>query len=400
MAGRGPLPSPPGQVRILDDRLWDELMSLTDGAAAPCFQCGVCTATCPWGQVREKTFSVRGLIRDAQLGLFEASELLWLCTSCGQCESKCPRGVPIARIVRALRHLAWQRREAAAGLSSVLWSLYWNGNPWSQPPSSRAAWSSGFNVPRFDPERHEILLYIGCTCSYDRRAQGIARATVKVLESAEVAFGILGENEPCCGECALQMGHEPYFREIADGTSQGLLERGVSRMVTISPHCYDVFRNHYPSLAGEIEVLHYTQFFSQLISSGCLSFERAVPKRITFQDPCFLGRRNGEYDAPRRVLSALPGAELVEMQASMERATCCGGGGGRMWLETPPGERFSDLRVGEAAHVASVIATACPFCLSCLEDSVKSMGLEGLCVADVSELALMGLGNQGAGSSA
>lgn len=380
------------EVCILDDGLWGELMSLTGGAIAPCFQCGVCTATCPWGEVRETPFSVRRLLREAQLGLFEASELLWLCTSCGLCESKCPRCVPVAKIVRSLRHLAWRRREAASGLPSVLWSLYWNGNPWSQPPSSRGAWSLGLDIPRFALERHEILLYIGCTCSYDRRAQRIARATVRVLEAAGVAFGILGEHEPCCGESARAMGHEPYFREIAGSTSRDLLETGAARMVTISPHCYDVFQNHYEGFAEEIEVLHYTQFFSQLISSGRLSFTHAVPTTITFQDPCILGRKNGEYEAPRQVLAALPGVEVVEMERSKGRAMCCGGGGGRMWLETPPGERFSDLRVQEAAEVASVIATACPFCLSCLEDSVKGARMEGLRVADLSELALMALG--------
>jgi Fe-S oxidoreductase len=401
MAGAEARPSQAEKVWVLDDRLRDQLMALTDGAVAACFQCGVCTATCTWGEVREGTVSARQLLRDAQLGRSPASELLWLCTACGLCEPNCPRGVPIAKSIRALRDLAWRQGEPAPGLPSVLWSLYWNGNPWSQPPSLRGAWSAGADIPRFDPERHEILLYVGCTCSYDRRAQEIARASAGVLESAGVSYGILGEEEPCCGESALAMGHGPYFHEIEAATTHALLESGASRIIVLSPHCYDVFRNHYPGLAGEIQVLHYTQYLSQLISAGRLSFpSRVSAKKVTFQDPCFLGRRNGEYDAPRQVLAALPGVELVEMRASREGAVCCGGGGGRMWLETPPGERFSDLRVREAAGAASVIATACPFCLSCLEDSVKSMGLEDLQVADVSELVLVGLGTEwGAASS-
>jgi Fe-S oxidoreductase len=251
---------------------------------------------------------------------------------------------------------------------------------------------AGKDIPYFDSEEHEVLLYVGCTSSYDRRAQGIARAVAQVLRQSGVAFGVLGENEPCCGESALQVGHRPYFREVSRESSAVLLETGAGKMVVISPHCFDVFRNHYPGLNEKLEVQHYTQFLEELISSDRLRFGHGLRERITFQDPCFLGRKNGEYDAPRRILGAIPGVEQVEMADCRENAVCCGGGGGRMWLETPASERFSDLRIQQAANEsATVVATACPFCVSCLEDSIKALRVGGLRVMDLAEIALAAL---------
>ena len=159
---------------VLDDEIWEELLALTEGEAAPCFQCGVCTASCPWGLVRGETFSVRKLIRKAQLGVLEEQEELWLCTTCSQCEPCCPRGIPIVEVVQALRYLMWKRRATLEGLPSLLWSVYWNNNPWFQPPSQRVQWAVTLDLPDYDPDQHEILIYIGCTASYDRRAQNLA----------------------------------------------------------------------------------------------------------------------------------------------------------------------------------------------------------------------------------
>ena len=151
------------QALTIDDVLWEELMELTQGAIAPCFQCGVCTTACPWGVIREDGFSVRTLIRNAQLGSLEGFESLWSCTSCAQCETTCPRGVPIATVMRGLRYMLWKRRNLLPGLPSALWSILWNNNPWSQPPSLRSQWAKNLALPIFDPSQHELLLYIGCT---------------------------------------------------------------------------------------------------------------------------------------------------------------------------------------------------------------------------------------------
>jgi Fe-S oxidoreductase len=388
---------PPGfdlEPLELDDELWEQLIEMTDGAAAPCFQCGVCTATCPWGSVREEPISVRTLMRQAQLGLVSENESIWLCTACAQCEPYCPRGVPIVDVFRALRYIAWERQQALEGLPSVLWSVYWNNNPLFQPPSQRTAWVENGNLADFDASQHEYLLYIGCTSSYDRRAQNVARSVVKLLNAAGVKYGVLGEGEPCCGEAVLSMGHSPYFEEVASKATATFKEHGVQKIVTISPHCYDVFQNHYDELKGEVEVSHYTQLLAQLVESGQLEFGGSLGLKATFHDPCLLGRGNNEYEAPRKVIGAIPTIDVVEMEHTGIDSLCCGGGGGRMWMETEAGERFSDLRVQEAIDVgAEVMVTACPSCIACLEDSVKAGGHKDLLVLDVAELAMLGRGS-------
>ena len=196
----------------------------------------------------------------------------------------------------------------------------------------------------------------------------------------------------------LSVGHLEYFREIACKTLATFQDHGVSTLVTISPHCYDVFKNHYPSddPATRLQVFHYTQYLALLLDEGRLSFGEKKPsagnekgkKIITFQDPCYLGRHNQEYEAPRKILNAIPDIELVEMHHHKETGLCCGGGGGRMWLATDPGERFSDLRATEFVQTgAEVLATACPFCVVCMEDSVKGLADRDRLVLDIAEIA-------------
>jgi Fe-S oxidoreductase len=374
-------------------------MALTDGEAALCYQCGSCTAVCPWGEVRNEALPVRRLVRQAQVGLRGDDASLWLCTTCTACSALCPRGVDILRVMRALRSMAWERREVEKGLPSLLWSIHWNNNPWSQPPTQRSIWSKGLELPIFNPQAHEILLYVGCTSSYDRRAQKIARALARLLHAAGVRFGILGNEEPCCGEAALSVGHLAYFQEVLAKAQHVFMENGVSTLLTVSPHCYDVFKNHLPASVDQegISSYHYTQYLATLLDEGRLQFgpmpgvagnEQHDKIIVTYQDPCYLGRHNSEYNASRAIIKAIPGLELVEMAQWGEAGLCCGGGGGRMWLETPPGERFADIRVRQAVDAeASILATACPFCAVCLEDSLKAARLSGLRVLDVAEIA-------------
>ena len=383
-----------GSIEI-DDALWEELIEITDGKAAPCYQCGVCTAACPWGLVRDEPLSVRSIMRGAQLGLLEAEEAIWLCTACGQCEIYCPRGVPIVEVFQSLRQHLWERRKIPAGLTPILWSVYWNNNPLSQPPSQRMDWADGLNLQIFDSTKHEILLYFGCTASYDSRAQSVARAIVEVLRAADVSFGILGEEEPCCGEAVLRLGHFPYFQDVAQHAVDIFEKFDVSKLVALSPHCYDVFRNHYPHINESFEPLHYTEYIANLIEANRLALEGSLSSKISFHDPCLLGRVNELTDPPRAILETVPDAQVIEMPHFGPDTLCCGGGGGRMWMETPPGERFSDLRVQEALDVgADIIATACPLCISCLEDSIGSMGVTKLKVRDIAEITQMALGQE------
>jgi Fe-S oxidoreductase len=334
------------------------------------------------------------MIRQAQLGLLDGNEDLWLCSTCALCEAYCPRGVNITEVIRGLRFLVWQQRQTPDGLPSLLWSIHWNNNPWSQPPSSRSDWAGDLNIPIFDPDLHEILLYVGCTASYDRRAQQMARSLAQLLRAAEIPFGFMGDDEPCCGEAALNVGHRPYFQDIAAETIRRFREVGVVQLVTVSPHCYDVFQNHYPALMEQngFESLHYSQYLAQLLREDRLKLTGPMMHQVTFHDPCYLSRHNDEIDAPRQILQTIPGLKLVEMAHAGIDALCCGGGGGRMWLETEPGQRFADIRIQEALAIgAEVIATACPFCIACLEDSIKAQGIPDLAVMDVAEVAALAL---------
>lgn len=375
---------------VLDDRLWEEVAQATRGAAAPCFGCGVCTAICPWGLVRKEPVSVRLLIRHAQLGTGGWDRAIWLCTTCGLCESRCPRGVPVSEVMVALRGLAWKKREAPKGLATVLWDVHWDGNPWGQPPSRREAWARGLDLKPFSAD-DEVLFYVGCTAAYDRRSQKIARSLVALLRAAGVRFGILPD-EPCCGESVRMLGQEAYLAELVETNTKRFQEAGVRTLVTVSPHCLDMFRNHYPAWDG-FRPLHYTEYLAEVLEAGRLRFSQELSATVTYHDPCYLGRRHGIYDPPRRLLSAIPGVRLVELASNREEALCCGGGGGRMWLETEAGERFANLRIREAEQTgADWLATSCPFCILCLEDSARVIGTNRLQVADVTELAVRALG--------
>ncbi|MBI4504916.1 MAG: 4Fe-4S dicluster domain-containing protein [Chloroflexi bacterium] len=384
----------PADAVLLDDALSEELLRLTDGAAAPCFQCGACTATCPWGLVSGEGLSVRKLMRRAQLGLAHENGAVWLCTTCAACEARCPRGVPISRVMVALRQAAWQHRHVPAGLNALMWGMYWDGNPWGRPPSQRSIWARGLEVPAFGPTS-EILYYVGCTASYDQRMQKIARALAGIFRAAGVEYGTLGDREPCCGEAAHNLGQAGYVRQVVAANERLFAEAGVGTIVALSPHCYDMFRNRYflDGHPGGWRPLHYSEYLAELIAAGRLTFEQPLAMRVTYHDPCYLGRRNGLYEAPREVLRAIPGLELVEMEESRAEALCCGGGGGRMWQETAAGQRFADLRVAQArATGAEVLVTTCPHCIACLEDSAKLGGGAPLRVVDVAEVVAAALG--------
>ncbi|UCH87579.1 MAG: (Fe-S)-binding protein [Dehalococcoidia bacterium] len=376
---------------LLQDETWERVDKATGGAAAPCFQCGVCTAICPLGLVKGETISIRKMVRQAQLGLPGWADGLWECTTCLWCESRCPHEVDITRAILGLRQLAWKEREVPEGLPTLLWDVYFDGNTWGRPPSERPLWTKDVTVKEFSSD-DEILLYVGDDAAYDRRIQKVGRALVSVLEAAGVTFGTLGEHEPSCGDAVRSVGHGEYAAEIIDANARLFQEAGVKTAVTVSPHSYDMFANRYPNLSGDFRPLHYSQYLLELIEGERLKFENELPLKVTYHDPCYLSRRNGICDEPRQVLQSIPGLELVEMERSREDTLCCGGGGGRMWMETAAGERFSDLRVPEAAETgAEVVVTCCPYCLSCLEDSLNVIGKGKLRVMELAEVAHLAL---------
>ena len=356
-----------------------------------CMQCATCTGVCPWNLV--KYFSPRGMIRLAQFGLegFE-SEDLWNCVTCNTCVINCPRGLEIIDIIRSMRMMMNETGSIPPSLKVPLGSVTSRGNPWSGEPEDRTKWAEGLGIKEFGPEV-EYLYFTCCTQAYDSRNQKAGQALVKVLQAAGVDFGLLGEKEKCCGDAIRKMGGEEVFGKLAETNISSFEEKGVKRIIAASPHCFNTFLKEYPGLGGNYEVWHYTQFLLELIKKGRLKPTRRVEARVTYHDPCYLGRHNKIYEPPRGVLKAIPGIELVEMERNRENSLCCGGGGGGLWNEVPAEERFSVLRVEEAAQTgAEIIAAACPYCISMFDDGLKSAGKEGeMRFMDISELLLESL---------
>lgn len=355
-------------------------------ALKSCYQCGLCTATCPWNLVR--SFLTRRLIHGAQLGLVELeSDDVWLCATCGACVERCPRRVEIIDIMRALRRIGAEWAATPKSLKTVMASLGAVGNPTGEAREKRADWAKGLEVKAFAPGV-EFLYFSCCIPAYDPQAKRIAQTTVNVLNKAGVSFGILGSEENCCGESARKAGEEGLYQSLAQANIEAFKRHGVTKVIVSSPHCYHTFKNEYPALGGNFEVLHITQFLAELIENKRLKLKKPLPKKVAYHDPCYLGRHNKIYDEPRRVLGKIPELELVELPDSRENSLCCGGGGGRIWMETKKGERFSDLRIEQALGVgAEVLAISCPYCLLNLHDSLLTMGKEGVLeVKDISEL--------------
>ena len=354
-----------------------------------CYQCGMCDTVCPWNRVRN--FSMRKLIRQATFGLTEIeNEEMWRCTTCGRCPQRCPRGVGIIEVGVATRRMATEFGvfpNSVSPIRGVGNSLMSDGNPLSGDRAKRADWAKGLDVKAFSDDM-EILYFPGCYLCYDPRLKKVAAATANILKKAGVEFGILGTQENCCGESIRKTGNEDTFKHLAKENIKAFIDNGVKKILVSSPHCYHTFKNEYPEFMVNFEVVHMSQYLLELINEGRLQLTKDYGKKITYHDPCYLGRHNGIFDEPREALKKVPGSELIEMPDSREDSLCCGGGGGRIWMETPKGERFCDLRVEQSVGVgAEVLVTACPYCITNFEDSRLSLEYdEATEIKDITEV--------------
>ena len=354
-----------------------------------CFQCGLCDTVCPWNRVRQ--FSIRKIIREATFGLTEIEgEDIWRCTTCGRCPQRCPRGVKQIEVGMSLRRVASEYEVFPASVKSARTaraSLISEGNPLQNDRKKRSDWAKGLPVKPFE-EGMEALYFVGCYLSYDPRMKKVAVATANILNKAGVRFGILGEKESCCGESIRKTGSEDVFRTLAKENIKTFIEAGVRKIIVSSPHCYHTFKNEYPEFMVHFEVVHMARYLFELIETGRLTLTKGVDKKVTYHDPCYLGRHNTIYEEPRDVLKKIAGLELIEMPDHHEDSLCCGGGGGRIWMDTPKNERFSDLRLLQAREIgADVLATACPYCITNFEESRLNLEYDDVLeVKDITEI--------------
>ncbi len=386
----------------------DELRKSIIDTLVNCIHCRFCLRSCPVLEITEGWESQgasgisTSLYNAIRWGLEEEHkdelrDLLFSCTTCRSCVLACEQtsmGVNLVEAIKKGRQLFVEKMIGPMPQQiRALESLLKYSNPYGNLPTERANWAKGLDIPIFSREANlAVLYYVGCTPAYDERAQKVARAIVQLLHKARVSFGILGEEEGCCGEPADRMGEELLFQESAGNNLEQFKSLGVQRLITACPHGYDTFTNLYPEeMKSEIVIKHYTQFFLDLIDNGELSLKKSIRKKVTYQDPCYLGRYNNIFEEPRKILESIPGVEFVEMKRTRADSLCCGGGGGRMWSDfSAEKARLGDIRVREAIEVgAEILATACPFCLINFDDAVKTSGLEGrLEVKDIAELML------------
>lgn len=355
-----------------------------------CYQCGLCTGACPWNLV--KSFLVRRIMHQAQLGLVDfEDEDMWTCVGCKACVQRCPRGVEVVDVMRALRRVSVELGvgKVPDSLRLVAKNLAAVGNPMGEPPENRINWAKDLGIKTYT-KGTEILYFPCCIQSYDPAIQGAAKATAAILKKANVDFGILGNELNCCGESIRKAGSESVFQSLAQNNINVFAEAGVEKILVTSPHCYHTFKEEYPALGGNFEVIHISQYLAELIQEGRLKPNKELNNKVTYHDSCCLGRYAEIYDEPRQILESIPGLELVEMPDNHENALCCGGCAGRLWMETKKGERFSDLRLDQAIESeADILAVACPYCMVNFQDSILSTEKgDAISIKDITELVL------------
>jgi Fe-S oxidoreductase len=396
------------------DLVWKDALD-----AFTCTGCGRCKVACP-AYVTGKPLSMMGVHDSLKRHLLEhrdaivaggaaasplpalmgnviSDDTLWSCTTCGYCEAACPIELEhLPKFYRLRQHRVMMDGEFPAELRNVFDAYEVQSNPWGLPADTRGDWAQGLDVPVIGTAAQmaavDWLFYVGSAESFDHRGQKIARAFVDILREAGVSFGILGAAEPSTGECVRRLGNEMLFQQLADTCVATLNGLGVRRIVTCDPHAYNTLRNEYPARGGAWEVVHHTQFIARLLAEGCIAVSRRF-ERVLLHDPCYLGRHNEEFTAPRDLLRRLTRDATLEFPLNREQAMCCGAGGGRMWMEEHIGTRINVTRVEQGLPLRpAVIATACPYCAVMIGDGLKARSADDrVATQDVAELVAAAL---------
>jgi Fe-S oxidoreductase len=309
-------------------------------------------------------------------------DVLWSCTTCGACVEECPVDIEhVDQIIDLRRYKVQMESSFPQEAGGMLRNIENSGDPWGLGSGHRLDWAEGLDVPVVDgtlPEDVEYLFWVGCAGALEDRARKVTREVAQLLEAAGVRYAVLGGAEACTGDPARRMGMEYLFQMMAAQNVETLNDAGVRKIVAWCPHCFNTLRNEYPAFGGTYEVLHHTQLLSRLVAEGRLAPQTTVDARVTYHDPCYLGRHNEVYDPPRAVVDTVDGLEKVEMQRCRNHGFCCGAGGARMWMEESIGKRVNHERIDEAlALEPDLVASACPFCMVMLDDAVKDKAGRG-----------------------
>ncbi|MCG8443417.1 MAG: (Fe-S)-binding protein [Caulobacterales bacterium] len=341
--------------------------------------------------------TAREILAGDQLYTEEHANIVFKCTACGNCTSLCnsvdfDTGGALTRPHEVIGAMKADMAEAGlvpAAVKRYLRNVYEFGNAYAAPADERAVHLQDLPVDTFE-RTHDYLLYIGDVGSYDPRARSVVRSLVQLLQRADVSFGVLGAEEKCDGNEVNFLGERALFRHISEENIDLYRAKGVARIITLSPHAYNAFKRDYPAFGSDFEAVHYTQFLASLIEKGVLAPKTPFDEVVTYHDPCFLGRHNNEYHAPRAVLTSIPGLQFVEMPRNKENALCCGGGAANAFTDVLGGgaNRPSRHRIREAYDAgARVLAVACPQCMIMFEDGLKGEGLAAdMRVLDIAEI--------------
>jgi Fe-S oxidoreductase len=374
-------------------------------ALISCEKCHFCNTVCPVVDTRV-TQGPFGINRAIYYGLKwnefneELRDLVYSCSTCGKCDLMCKkvsRALPLTELIEKARELILEKIGPMPDQKKALNYMHVVGNPWGYPVKKRTEWAEDLGIKLVSKENKvDVLFFVGCVSSYDPQGQRIAQSLSKILKQAGVNFGIL-EKERCSGSEARRMGEIGLFEELSEANMEMFEKAGITHIVTGDPHSFYSFSQEYADRGTSIIYHHYTQFLNELIDKGKLNFNRKVYKKVTYHDPCYLGRHSKVFEEPRTLIQRIPGIALVEMENNREDSNCCGVGGGRMWMEPPKGlmssQVIAEKRIQQALDTgAEILLTACPFCNISLTDAVKILDKEdAIQIIDITELISMAL---------
>jgi Fe-S oxidoreductase len=396
-------------IATVTDFTWKQMLDMYT-----CTECGRCREFCPTTithkplqpvlflkSVRNQLYSEQAQIlgspgdggHASETALVPAvvdPEVIWACTTCRWCERACPLDISyVDKLVEMRRNLVLEKAEFPEEAQSAFRGYEVNGNPWQLPAEERGNWASDLGVPLAAEAGgdFEYLFFVGSPGSYDDHGKKVSRALVKILQAAGVKIAILGPEELSTGDAVRRLGNEYLFQMLAQQNIETMNGYGVKKIVTNCPHAFNTLAHEYPDFGGNYEVVHGTQLVAQLVRKGKVKLTGSVDLDLAYHDPCYLGRTNGEYDAPRFLLKAIPGMKVREAELHRETSMCCGAGGGRMWLEEKLGERINQTRFTQLeASGTSDVAVACPYCFSMLSDAQNELGRDQAVTYDVIEL--------------